>query len=134
MISPARSSALLHRALSGTASTHCAGCAGAGIVQLADLDDVRFVAVLDDPVVAGQAAIDDAVDDIAADFLAGTARPRSCRSSKRGKTLRLGDVTAIAGLAEQLDRGVLQAAAGQAEAERGFGKTVGHDVVMLVLI
>ena len=55
---------------SGTASTQLDGVeAGAGVFQLADFDDVVFVAVFDDPVVAGQAAVDDAVDDVAADFL-----------------------------------------------------------------
>ena len=63
-------------------------CGGAAVGQFANLDDIIFVAVLDDPVMAGQTAIDDPINDIAADFLRRNNTDETLSSSTRGKTLR----------------------------------------------
>ena len=98
----------------------------AGIFQFADFHDVFFVAVFDDPVVAGETAIDDAVDDISADFLGAEQDRRNLVVINARKNAPLGDGNAIAGPAEKFDRGSLQAAAGQAEAQRGLGECHGR--------
>src|SRR5439155_21888288 len=100
--------------------------AGLAVLQLADFDHVVLVAVLDDPVPPGQAAIDDVVTHVAADLLRAKEYRGDLRIVERREDAALGDAHAKSRLGEQLDGGVLKASRRKPQAQRGGGKLVGH--------
>jgi len=83
---------------------------GSAVDQFADLDDVG--GVLLDPVLAGEAAVEEAMLDVAGDFLGADEAAIEGRVVEGGavRTAALGDRKA--GLGEELEGGLLEAALG----------------------
>ena len=96
---------------------------GAAVDQLADLDDVGVVLL--DPVLAGEAAVEEAILDVAGHFLGAD------EATVEGGVVERGAVGAAAlghgepGPGEQLEGGLLEAAFGQSEHQ--FGGFLTHE-------
>jgi len=117
-------------ASSGTAVPIARDGRGAGVGQFGDFDKV-FSFRFRRPVLAGQAAIDDSIDDISADFLRGKRTPGFCRHQARKTDRccnRCGNRPAEKPMVE------LCSSAGQADAEGEVGRRSSWWCLVLMLV
>src|SRR5205814_1686632 len=94
----------------------------ARISELTDFDHVGLIAILDDPVVTREPAVDDVIDDVPADFLGAEEHRRDFVIVDPGKNAAILKRDLVPRAIEKLDRGSLHAATGQPDAQRRFWK------------